>query len=215
MPSSCDHVQSPWKNLKITALEAENLAVHHDVYGLVEIEFDAPNACTRHTGMLYVRAGKQSRKQPKQSQAPDGRPPHVFDQTIGWVGFGRDHHLAAGEFAIAKGEKQAGAAFPFARIVEAMREDSMLKPSKAGENTENVTELTPFLETAVRQFGNIRRKAEAEQIQEVDFTLRVAKADHIAGAAITVFESFDGVLDAARGEIAKKRISGSQREKRQ
>ena len=77
--------------------------------------------------MMNVRAGEEARQSPDQAEAADGAPADVFDQAVGGIGVGGDHHAAAGEFAVVESEEEDGIAIPFFCFGEAMRKCEMLE----------------------------------------------------------------------------------------
>src|ERR1700723_1646754 len=165
--------------------------------------------------MMDVRAGEEARQSPDEAEAADGAPADVFDEAVGGIGVGSDHHVAAGEFAVVEGEEEGGVAILYFFFREAVREGEMLELHEAGEYAENVAELAPAFEAAVGGFGYVGGEAESEEIQEIEFALGVAEADHVAGAAGIFLQGRDRVFDAALGEIFQEGIAGAQREEAQ
>src|SRR6185437_5622794 len=96
-----------------------------------------------------------------------------------------------------------------------MRERAVLKADEAREHTEYVACFAPALEFSVGNFAGVGRKAEIQHIDVVDVPIGMAQADYIAGTAAAGLQCFDGVLDAARGEVAQKGIAGAERQKAQ
>ena len=113
---------------------------------------------------MNVRAGEETRQSPDEAEAADGAPADVFDQAVGGIGVGSDHHVAAGEFAVVEREEEGGLAILFFFFREAMRESEMFELHEAGEDAEDVAEFAPAFEAAVGGFGYVGGEAESEEI---------------------------------------------------
>src|SRR5580698_5200155 len=147
--------------------------------------------------MMDVRAGEEARQSPDEAEAADGAPADVFDQAVGGIGVGSDHHVAAGEFAVVESEKQSGFTIPFCCFGKAMRKGEMLELHEAREDAEDVAEFAPTLEAAIGGFGDVGGEAEREEIEEIKFALSVTETDHVAGAVAIFFQGFKSVFEAA------------------
>ena len=96
------------------AIQAQDFAIHHHVHWAVEIEIDSLRGGARRQRMIDVRAGEKARRNAAADRSRPIGPQRTYSiRPSAGIGFGRDHHFAAGEFAVAEGEKQAAAAVPF------------------------------------------------------------------------------------------------------
>jgi hypothetical protein len=59
----------------------------------------------------------------------------------------------------------------------------MFELHEAREDTEDVTEFAPTFEAAIGGFGDVGGETESEEVDEVQFALRVTEANYVAGAA--------------------------------
>src|SRR5271168_3830143 len=98
---------------------------------------------------MNVRAGEETRQGPDEAEAADGAPADVFDEAVGGIGVGSDHHVAAGELAVVEGEEKRAIAVPFCCFSEAVRIREVLELHEAREDAEDVAEFAPALEAAV------------------------------------------------------------------
>ena len=151
--------------------------------------------------MMDVRAGEEARKSPDQSETADRAPADVFDQAVGGIGVGSDHHVAAGEFAVVEGEEEGGFAILCGSFREAMRKREMLSSHEAGEDSEDVAEFAPAFETAVGGFGDVGGEAESEEIQEIEFASGVAETDYVAASG--GFLSFSASIVCSMPRLVK------------
>src|ERR1700722_8864797 len=89
----------------------------------------------------------------------------------------------------------------------------MLQCHEPIEHAQNISVLAPTFETPVRGFSHVRRKTEAQQVDEVKFAVCVAQPDHIARSASVFLQRLQRVFDAAIRKISKERIARAEREK--
>ena len=141
--SSYDHVERAWQNFQRLTFQAHAFAIHHHVDGARQFEINPLCRGAGSTMIEYVRTGEEAGQSPDQSEPPDRSPADVFDETVVGICVWRDHHVAAGEFAVVEGEKQGGVAVPFGCAGEAMRKRKMLERRKARKHAQNIAEFAP------------------------------------------------------------------------
>src|ERR1700739_3868035 len=113
--------------------------------------------------MLNMRTVVKARKISDQTQATDRSPANVFDETIVDVGMGSDHHGAAGKFAVAESDEQAGTRIEIFFVVGAHRERAAIETGQRQENRGDVSQLSPAAEMASAHRSHVGREAHAEQ----------------------------------------------------
>jgi hypothetical protein len=83
----------------------QDFPVNHYVYRAIEVEVNSSCRRAVRQGMLDVRAGEQPWKHPEQAEPANGTPADILNLSIGGIGFRRNHHFPAREFAVAKREE--------------------------------------------------------------------------------------------------------------
>ena len=74
----------------------------------------------------------------------------------------------------------------------------MLEAHEAREDAQDVAEFAQAFEAAIGGDRDVGGESQAEQIHEINFAIRVAEANHVAGAPAAFLQRFDRVFDAAR-----------------
>ena len=86
-------------------------------------------------------------------------PATKFDQTVVDLRPGRDHHRAAGKFAVAEGQEQAGTAVGFLLIIHPQGKRPPAKPRQADEMANLSGQASLIRESIVRQFLNLQESS--------------------------------------------------------
>ena len=113
------------------------------------------------------------------------------------LGLGSDHHRAAGELAVVKSQKQAGALIEALRSVDSHREGPAIEASQRQKNRRLVADFSPSAEAPRAQRGDVRRKSHAQQVDEINDTGAVTQTHHVAGTAPMGQQRLDRVFHAA------------------
>src|ERR1700730_13283168 len=98
--------------------------------------------------MVDVRAVIESRQIADQSQAPDGTPTHVLDQSVIHFRQGSNHHGATGELGVAEGDEQEVPTIDFILAIDLQGKGTPPEPRQADEDRRLIANLSPTTETA-------------------------------------------------------------------
>lgn len=83
------------------------------------MELDLFRAPPFGQGMMNVRTVIKRRQVTYQPQPSNGSPAHIFNESIIYLGFGRDHHGSTRELTIAESQEQTSAAVDLCFPVDA------------------------------------------------------------------------------------------------
>jgi len=149
----------------------------------------------------------------EQAETADGAPAHELDETVGRIGIGSDEHGAAGVFAVVKGEEEAAAFVPFGFVVATKDKSASFELNDANENSEKIAEMAERFEDAIGESTDISSEAEAENVEGKNFAPSMGEADEIDRTGAIFEECFERRFDSFAGEVAKKRVAGTERKK--
>src|SRR5579859_6983061 len=196
-------------------MQRQHFPVDHDIDRLIEIKFNAAHALVLGQRMLNMRAVVQSRQIANQPQPANRSPPDIFDQSVIDLSLGRDHHGAAGEFTVVKSQEQATAVVESSVALDSDWKGPAVETRQREKDRRQITQFSPPAETARTKCGDIRRKTDTQEVDEVKLARPVPQAQHIAGAATTGQERLDRVLNPTVAEVAQEGIAGSEWQERQ
>src|SRR5579863_5740070 len=147
--------------------------------------------------MIDVGAVVQSWQVADEANAADRAPADVFDQSVVYLGLRSDHHGAAGEFAVVKGQKKTGTAVDFAVAIDAQGKRTALQASKRNKDCGLVAQFAPGTEFAGAQGSNVGGESHAEKVDEVQRAVCMDHAQNVTGVRAMREDRFDGIFDAA------------------
>src|SRR5580704_52759 len=101
--------------------------------------------------MLNVGPVVKLRQHSQQTQPANRSPTHELDVAIGGIGVGRDHHRAAGEFAVVERNKQAAPLIPIFVVVAAERKWAAIQLRYAYQDSKQISQVTERLEPPIRK----------------------------------------------------------------
>src|SRR3974390_2168619 len=115
-------------------MQGQNFPIHHDIDGILQVELDTLRSLPLSQRMLNVRPVVKPLQIADQAQASNRTPPDIFHETIGDLGFGGNHHRAAGELAVVESHKKTAPAIEFWFAFDAEREWTTVKSCECEKN---------------------------------------------------------------------------------
>src|SRR6266496_2173933 len=197
------------------AMESEDFAVHHDIHRSVEVKIDAHGLAWFRQGMVNVGTVIKRRQVANQPNPANRPPTDEFDQSIVHFRAGSNHHGPAGKFAVAEGQKQAGAAINLLPAIDLQGERPTPETRQANKNGGLVAKLSPAVKPASTQRCHVGGKSHAQQIDVMDDSIAVPQAQYIAGLRLAIQQGIECILYALVAEVAQEGIPCAQRKKRQ
>jgi hypothetical protein len=148
-------VQRRRQYLELLAVQGENFAIDHDVDWGFEMKINLLCRPPLGQGMVDVSSVVERWQITDQADAPDWSPAYEFDVSVVDLGLRRDHHGAAGVFAVAEGQEQTGTAVDVGFAIDLQREGAEAKTRQADEDGRLIPDFSPSTEVAGAQVGYV------------------------------------------------------------
>src|SRR5450432_3059725 len=196
-------------------MQRKHLTIDHYIDWRIENELDSPSGTPLRQRMFNMSAIIKRRQVTNQPDAANRTPTNIFDQPIVDFRLGRDHHRAAGKLAVAESKKQAGTTINVFFSIHTQRKRPPPEPRQTNKDGRLISQLSPPAEIAGSQGCHIGGESYTQQINIVNEAVFVSEPQHIARPGAAGEHRLNGIFNSSIGEVAKKRVAGTQRQESQ
>ena len=127
----------------------------------------------------------------------------------------RNQHRAARVLAIVEGQEKSAPLIPLPIVIAAQSQRARAQLHHAHENTEQIAEIAKRLEHSIGQSSDISGKANAQEIEGIDFAGGVCQAQKVNGATATLEKRLHRSRGSVLCKVAQERIAGAKRQESQ
>ena len=160
--------------------------------------------------MFDMRTVIKTRQCAEQAQPADWAPADKFNEPVGRISLRRDEHRAARILAVVERQEKGAPLVPFLIVIAAQRQGSPAQLHHAHEDAEQIAEIAKRLEHAIGQSGDIRRKANAQKIEGINFAGGVRQPQEVDGASAAFEKRLHRSCGSVLCKIAQEGIAGTQ-----